>query len=142
MLTARTTCQRRSPSGVHILLVSSVSQSYFSQQLAYEQLRIARETLKNYEQSYAFVEQQLVTGSTNVLALEQARGQIESQTRRRSGSGKQCPATGAGNVPRTSVRKRDERRGDRTSKIATKSIFTNFAAATGYYGSGISAESG
>ncbi len=63
---------------VHILLVSNVSQSYFSQQLAYEQLRIARETLKNYEQSYAFVEQQLVTGSTNVLALEQARGQIES----------------------------------------------------------------
>jgi len=63
---------------VHILLVSNVSQSYFSQQLAYEQLRIARETLKNYEQSYAFVEKQLVTGSTNVLALEQARGQIES----------------------------------------------------------------
>ncbi|WP_010431224.1 efflux transporter outer membrane subunit [Enterobacter mori] len=63
---------------VHILLVSSVSQSYFSQQLAYKQLRIARETLKNYQQSYAFVEQQLVTGSTNVLALEQARGQSES----------------------------------------------------------------
>ena len=63
---------------VHILLVSSVSQSYFSQQLAYKQLRIARETLKNYQQSYAFVEQQLVTGSTNVLALEQALGQIES----------------------------------------------------------------
>lgn len=63
---------------VHILLVSSVSQSYFSQQLAYKQLRIARDTLKNYQQSYAFVEQQLVTGSTNVLALEQARGQIES----------------------------------------------------------------
>jgi Cu(I)/Ag(I) efflux system outer membrane protein len=63
---------------VHILLIASVSQSYFSQQLAYKQLRIARETLKNYQQSYAFVEQQLVTGSTNVLALEQARGQIES----------------------------------------------------------------
>jgi Cu(I)/Ag(I) efflux system outer membrane protein len=63
---------------VHILLVSNVSQSYFSQQLAYEQLRIAQETLKNYQQSLAFVEQQLVTGSTNVLALEQARGQIES----------------------------------------------------------------
>lgn len=59
---------------VHILLVSNVSQSYFKQQLAYEQLQIARETLKNYEQSYAFVEQQLITGSTNVLALEQARG--------------------------------------------------------------------
>ncbi len=63
---------------VHILLVSNVSQSYFNQQLAYKQLRIARDTLNNYRQSYAFVEQQLVTGSTNVLALEQARGQIES----------------------------------------------------------------
>lgn len=133
---------------VHILLVSNVSQSYFSQQLAYEQLRIARETLKNYEQSYAFVEQQLVTGSTNVLALEQAGGanrkypRRNSQTRRRSGSGKQCPATGAWNVPRSSVRKRDERWGDRTSKIATKSVVTNIAAASGYYGSGIPVESG
>ena len=63
---------------VHILLVSNVSQSYFNQQLAYKQLRIARETLKNYRQSYAFVEHQLATGSTNVLALEQARGQTES----------------------------------------------------------------
>lgn len=63
---------------VHILLISNVSQSYFNQQLAYKQRRIAQETLKNYQQSYAFVEQQLVTGSTNVLALEQARGQIES----------------------------------------------------------------
>lgn len=63
---------------VHILLVSNVSQSYFNQQLAYEQLNIAQETLKNYAQSYAFVEQQLTTGSTNVLALEQARGLIES----------------------------------------------------------------
>lgn len=63
---------------VHILLVSNVSQNYFNQRLAYEQLNIARETLKNYQQSYAFVEQQLLTGSTNVLALEQARGLIES----------------------------------------------------------------
>ena len=63
---------------MHILLVANVSQSYFNQQLAYKQLRIARDTLSNYQQSYAFVEQQLVTGSTNVLALEQARGQIES----------------------------------------------------------------
>ncbi|WP_054179219.1 efflux transporter outer membrane subunit [Trabulsiella odontotermitis] len=63
---------------VQLLLVSNVSQSYFNQQLAYAQLSIARETLSNYEQSYAFVEQQLMTGSTNVLALEQARGQIES----------------------------------------------------------------
>ena len=34
--------------------------------------------MQNYQQSYAFVEQQLVTGSSNVLALEQARGMIES----------------------------------------------------------------
>ncbi|MEG5633081.1 efflux transporter outer membrane subunit [Enterobacter bugandensis] len=70
--------QEEARRAVHILLVSNVSQSYFNQQLAYKQLRIARETLENYRQSYAFVEQQLVTGSTNVLALEQARGQIES----------------------------------------------------------------
>lgn len=63
---------------VHILLVSNVAQRYFNQRLAYEQLQIARATLKNYEQSYAFVEQQLITGSTNVLALAQARGVIES----------------------------------------------------------------
>lgn len=63
---------------VHILLVSNVSQSYFNQRLAYEQLQIAKEMLKNYEQSYAFVEQQLIYGSTNVLALEQARGVIEA----------------------------------------------------------------
>ncbi|MEH0885158.1 efflux transporter outer membrane subunit [Enterobacter sp. UNJFSC 003] len=63
---------------VHILLVSDVSRGYFSQQLAYEQLRVARDTLKSYQQSYAFVEQQLIRGSTTVLALEQARGQIES----------------------------------------------------------------
>lgn len=63
---------------VHILLVSSVSQAYFRQQLAYQQLKIARQTRQNYQQSYAFVEQQLMTGSTNLLALEQARGLIES----------------------------------------------------------------
>ena len=32
----------------------------------------------NYQQSYAFVEKQLLTGSTTVLALEQARGMIEA----------------------------------------------------------------
>lgn len=63
---------------VHILIVSSVSQSYFSQRLADEQLIIARETLRNYEQSYAFVEQQLTAGNASLLALEQARGVIES----------------------------------------------------------------
>ncbi len=63
---------------VHILLVASVAQSYFNQRLAWQQLKIARQTLQNYRQSYAFVERQLVTGSTNVLALEQAKGVIES----------------------------------------------------------------
>lgn len=62
----------------HILLVSSVAQSYFKQRLAFAQLQVAEETLTNYERSYALVEKQLMTGSTNVLALEQARGVIES----------------------------------------------------------------
>lgn len=63
---------------VHISLISNVSQSYFNQRLAYAQLQIAEETLQNYQRFYAFVEKQLLTGSTNVLALEQARGVIES----------------------------------------------------------------
>ncbi|MGY9370759.1 efflux transporter outer membrane subunit [Citrobacter pasteurii] len=63
---------------VHISLISNVAQSYFNQRLAYAQLQIAEETLQNYLRSYAFVEKQLMTGSTNVLALEQARGVIES----------------------------------------------------------------
>ncbi|MFH7827608.1 Cu(I)/Ag(I) efflux RND transporter outer membrane protein [Kluyvera chengduensis] len=61
-----------------IVVVTNVSQGYFNQQRLAAQLAIAKETLSNYQQSYAFVEQQLVTGSTNVLALEQARGVIES----------------------------------------------------------------
>lgn len=63
---------------VHILLISNVSQSYFNQRLAAAQLAVAREMLQNYRQSYAFVEKQLLTGSSSVLALEQARGVIES----------------------------------------------------------------
>ena len=61
-----------------IVVVTNVSQGYFNQRRLAAQLAIAKETLRNYQQSYAFVEQQLVTGSTNVLALEQARGVIES----------------------------------------------------------------
>jgi hypothetical protein len=98
---------------VHILLVSNVSQSYFNQQLAYKQLRIAQETLKNYRQSYAFVEQQLVTGSTNVLALEQARGQIESTqaeiAKRGAGAGQQCSAAAPRHLSRIAGRQRHER---------------------------------
>lgn len=63
---------------VHILLIANVSQAYFNQRLAWEQLKISREALQNYQQSYAITEKQLVTGSTNLLALEQARGVIES----------------------------------------------------------------
>lgn len=63
---------------VQIVVVTNVSQAYFNQRRLTEQMAIAKQTLKNYQQSYAFVEQQLITGSTNVLALEQARGVIES----------------------------------------------------------------
>ena len=84
----------------------------------------------------------------NVLALEQARGQIEStraEIAKREGDLAQ--ANNAlqlvlGTYRALPSEKGDERRGDSPSKIATKSVFTNFAAATGYYGSGISAESG
>lgn len=61
---------------VHILLVANVTQSYYSQRLAFQQLQVARETLINYQQSYSFVEKQLLTGSTTLLALEQAKGVI------------------------------------------------------------------
>lgn len=61
-----------------IVVVTNVSQAYFNLRRLTEQMTIAKQTLKNYQQSYAFVEQQLITGSTNVLALEQARGVIES----------------------------------------------------------------
>ncbi|QHM75479.1 Cation efflux system protein CusC [Mixta theicola] len=63
---------------VHILLIANVSQNYFNQRLATEQLNISRETLQNYQQSYAFTERQLFSGSANLLALEQARGMIAS----------------------------------------------------------------
>ncbi|HIB5904663.1 TPA: TolC family protein, partial [Klebsiella pneumoniae] len=49
---------------VHILLIANVSQSYFNQRLAAAQLQVANDTLQNYQQSYAFVEKQLLTGST------------------------------------------------------------------------------
>ncbi|AOV96899.1 hypothetical protein A9798_07970 [Edwardsiella hoshinae] len=63
---------------LHILLVANVAQAYFTQQLAYAQLRIAQETLQNYRQSYSLIEQQVRVGSNNLLALAQARGQIDS----------------------------------------------------------------
>ncbi|MTH44812.1 Cu(I)/Ag(I) efflux RND transporter outer membrane protein [Intestinirhabdus alba] len=73
---------------VHILLVANVARSYFSQRLAAAQLELARQTLRNDRQSYAFVEKQLLTGSANVLALAQARGVIDnarSEVARREG---------------------------------------------------------
>ncbi len=63
---------------VHILLVANVAQAYFTQQLAYAQRRIAQETLQSYRHSYALIEQQVRAGGANLLALEQARGQIDS----------------------------------------------------------------
>lgn len=62
----------------HILLVSEVSQSLFSQRLAYQQLIIARTMLRNYRQSSALIGQQLIRGTTTLLALEQAQGMVAS----------------------------------------------------------------
>ena len=61
-----------------ILLISTTLQSYYQYHLATEQLAISRESLSYYVQSYRFIERRLVTGNSNVLALEQARGQTES----------------------------------------------------------------
>ena len=61
-----------------ILLISTAMQSYYQYHLATEQLAISRESLSYYVQSYRFIERRLVTGNSNVLALEQARGQTES----------------------------------------------------------------
>lgn len=63
---------------VHIVLISNISQNYFNQQLILEQLRIAYDTRKNYQQAFALVEHQIVNGSGNLLALEQARGAVNS----------------------------------------------------------------
>ncbi|WP_300001514.1 Cu(I)/Ag(I) efflux RND transporter outer membrane protein [uncultured Cedecea sp.] len=63
---------------VHIVLVSAISQNYFNQQLIFEQLQIAQDTRRNYQQAYALVRQQVVNGSSNLLALEQARGVLDS----------------------------------------------------------------
>ncbi|WP_259048254.1 Cu(I)/Ag(I) efflux RND transporter outer membrane protein [Klebsiella sp. BIGb0407] len=63
---------------VHILLISNISQNYFNQQQTLEQLRIAQDTRLNYQQAYALVEHQVVNGGSNLLALEQARGALDS----------------------------------------------------------------
>lgn len=63
---------------VQIALIANVAQSYFNQQLALNQLAIARQTWQSYQQSYHFVEQQLIVGGSNLLAVEQARGVIDS----------------------------------------------------------------
>ncbi len=63
---------------VHILLVSNVSQSYFNQKRAYQQLMIVKKTLKNYQRSFSLIEQKTQTGRTTLLALEQARGLVQA----------------------------------------------------------------
>lgn len=73
---------------VHIVLISNISQNYFNQQLLLEQLRIAQETRRNYQQAYALVEHRLENGGSDLLALEQARGALNStdaEIARRSG---------------------------------------------------------
>jgi Cu(I)/Ag(I) efflux system outer membrane protein len=88
-----------------------------------------------------------VTGSTNVLALEQARGQIEStraEIAKREGDLAQ--ANNALQLVLGTYRALPSEKGMKGGEIAPvklpPNLFTNFAAATGYYGSGISAESG
>ncbi|WP_159566371.1 Cu(I)/Ag(I) efflux RND transporter outer membrane protein [Budvicia diplopodorum] len=63
---------------VHILVVSNVAQSYMNRSRTEAQLNIANQALLNYQRSYRFIEQRTRVGNSTLLALEQARGQIET----------------------------------------------------------------
>lgn len=63
---------------VQILLITTAMESYYRYQLALEQQAISVENAKNYQQSYQFIEKRLSVGSSDILAVEQARGQTES----------------------------------------------------------------
>lgn len=57
-----------------LALVSSVSEAYLSQRLAVERRRLTARNLASFESSRAFVEGRIVSGQSDMLDLEQARG--------------------------------------------------------------------
>ncbi|MDR1946559.1 MAG: efflux transporter outer membrane subunit [Desulfovibrio sp.] len=61
-----------------IALVSQTAQSYLSERLASELLRLAERTLQSRQASLAFIERRVQSGQSSLLDLEQARGMTES----------------------------------------------------------------
>ncbi len=62
----------------HIAIVAQVARSYMTEQLATEQLALARRTLSANQASYNLVKQQVDAGIANDLDLAQALGQVHS----------------------------------------------------------------
>lgn len=62
----------------YIVVISQVAQNYLNSQLISQQLDISKRSLQNYQRSFQFVEQRNRTGKSTLLALEQARGLVET----------------------------------------------------------------
>jgi Cu(I)/Ag(I) efflux system outer membrane protein len=60
-----------------ISLVSQVAQSYFSERLAVERLRLARDNAASWRSSHAFIQRRVQSGQSSLLNLEQARSMVE-----------------------------------------------------------------
>lgn len=63
-----------------ILVVTQVAKNYLSHVRLNQQLVIAEESLKNYQQSFQFIALRSSQGQSTLLAFEQARGLVETTT--------------------------------------------------------------
>lgn len=61
-----------------ISLISSVSEAYFSEQLAYEQLKLAEDTLADWKKSLELTIQLRMANQNSALDVAQAEGQVAS----------------------------------------------------------------
>lgn len=61
-----------------ISLISSISEAYFSEQLAYEQLKLAEDTLADWKKSLELTIQLRMANQNSALDVAQAEGQVAS----------------------------------------------------------------
>lgn len=61
-----------------ISLISSISEAYFSEQLAYEQLKLAEDTLADWKKSLELTIQLRMANQNSALDITQAEGQVAS----------------------------------------------------------------
>lgn len=61
-----------------ISLISSISEAYFSEQLAYEQLKLAEDTLADWKKSLELTIQLRMANQNSALDVTQAEGQVAS----------------------------------------------------------------